>query len=79
MMRCLSATDACYHEAFCWRNALRSMIEFLEDAHALQMFDEVVLQQFNYSYIISLSAGTTERQVLPLQHGVLQWRMECEW
>lgn len=48
VMRWLSATDACYHEAFRWRNALRPMIEFLEDAHALQMFDEVVLQKFNY-------------------------------
>lgn len=40
----LSATDACYHEAFRWHNALRPMIEFWEDVHALQMFDEVVLQ-----------------------------------
>ena len=26
-MRCLSATDACYHEAFRWYNALRPMPE----------------------------------------------------
>ena len=26
-MRCLSATDACYHEAFRWHNALRPMPE----------------------------------------------------